>query len=55
MPEDGLAEAAQELEGINDFYRDRAEKNTLPPVSTVTTIKSQLQAPQFRESIVLEE
>jgi hypothetical protein len=54
IPEDGLAEAAEELEGIHDFYRDRPSGTEGRTIEANRTIQVKLQPPQVRGPIVLD-
>ncbi len=53
LPEIALEEAAENLEGIADFYRDRSPQASLPNIPT-GTIKGRLKSAQVRPPIVLE-
>jgi hypothetical protein len=53
LPEVALKEAAENLEGIADFYTDYSPQASLPSIST-STIKGTLKSTQIRPPIVLE-
>ncbi|MBH8566136.1 hypothetical protein I8748_28935 [Nostoc sp. CENA67] len=53
MSEDALEEAAEELQGIADFYRDRFPQANLAAIPA-SSIKGKLKSAQVRPPIVLE-